>query len=482
MSGFEWIQSPERVDPNRWAAQGFATTEGPERLPLFIGRERRPATLRCNDHRAGATDLTGISHPSAFGSGSDPVKEAEVHCSADEWIPGPFDLNASKGSTVPTQRKVLAIAHHLTAATRLADIMPLLESDRRVVVAYTAAPASIFTGGLEEFLKSLGGVVLPWSQATRSGFDLAIAASHGMLEKVHAPIMTVPHGSGPGKLLHRGEGFGPPASRPITGLIRERLVVAGRVVPSSVAMAHERHQAMLEQECPEALPVTFVAGDPCLDRMMASLPQREAYRRALGVAENQQLVFLSSTWDTNSLLGQHPDLLMRVATELPPEEYRIVAALHPHVWAWYGKRQVTSWYADSMRLGVRLLPPEEGWRAALVAADRIIGDHGSATSYGGTFPEDSVAPGSHAARLGVIAARVDWDRPLRPQIDNAVHAFSADRYADFRRDLSSRPGEAARLIRQEMYRLMRLPDQPNPPVIDPVPMPRPIVNDGMEAA
>ncbi|MFC5748953.1 hypothetical protein [Actinomadura rugatobispora] len=367
----------------------------------------------------------------------------------------------------------------------------MLESDRRVVVAYTAAPASIFTGGLTEFLQGLGGVVLPWPQAIRSSFDLAVAASHGMLEKLHAPVMTVPHGSGPGKLLHRAEGFGPTASRPVTGLIRERLVVAGRVVPSSVAMAHERHQAMLERECPEALPVSFVAGDPCLDRLLASLPRRDAYRRALGVDGTQQLVFVSSTWDTDSLLGRHPDLLLRVAAELPRDGYRIVAALHPHVWAWYGKRQVTSWYADSMRLGVRLLPPEEGWRAALVAADRIIGDHGSVTSYGaalgvpvllGAFPEDSVAPGSHTARLGTIAARVDWNRPLRPQLDDAVHAFSADRYADFRLDLSSRPGEAAGLIRREMYRLMRLPDRQDPPEVVPVPMPRPIAHDGSEAA
>ncbi|GAA4095542.1 hypothetical protein [Actinomadura miaoliensis] len=414
-----------------------------------------------------------------------------MHCSADSWIPGPFDLNASKGSTVPTPRKVLAVAHHITAATRLADVLPLLESDRRVAVAYTAAPASIFTGGLEEFLRGLGGVVLPWRQATQLKFDLAIAASHGMLENLHAPVMTVAHGSGPGKLLHRREGLGPPASRPVTGLIRERLVVAGRVVPSSIAMAHERHQAMLERECPEALPVTFVAGDPCLDRLMVSLPYRDAYRRALGVEDGQQMIFLSSTWDTNSLLGQHPDLLLRVTAELPSDEYRIVAALHPHVWAWYGRRQVTSWYADCLRLGLRLLPPEEGWRAALVAADRIVGDHGSVTCYGaalgvpvllGAFPEDSVAPGSHTARLGMMAARVDWDRSLRRQLDEAVHSFSADAYADFRRELSSRPGEAARLIRREMYRLMRLPDRQSPPRIVPVPLPRPITHDGIQAA
>ncbi|MGI5207447.1 hypothetical protein ACQEU6_38440 [Spirillospora sp. CA-108201] len=401
---------------------------------------------------------------------------------SDTWVPGPFGLDAARGSTMPAQRSVLAVAHHLTAATRLADVMPLLETDRRVAVAYTAAPSSIFTGGLDAHLRELGGLVLPWRQAVTTRFDLVVAASHGRLENLHGPVMTLLHGAGPGKLLGRLRGAGPPAARPVTGLIRERIVVAGRVVPSSMALAHERHLRMLDHECPEARPVAFVCGDPCLDRLTASLPHREAYRRALGVRRDRRLVFVSSTWDRDSLFGAHPDVLLRLASELPRDRYQIVAALHPHIWSWYGRRQVLSWHTDCTRLGVRLLPPEEGWRAALVAADRVIGDHGSVSYYGaalgvpvllGTFPDDSVAPGTHTARLGAVAPRVDWNRPLVPQLGEAAHAFTGRVHDEMRRDLSSRPGEAARLIRSEMYRLMRLPDRARPPDVLPVPAPCP---------
>ncbi|SNR25882.1 hypothetical protein [Actinomadura mexicana] len=400
----------------------------------------------------------------------------------DTWVPGPFGPDARRGSTMPGQRTVLAVAHHLTAATRLADVIPLLETDRRVAVAYTAAPASVFTGGLDAHLRDLGGLVLPWRQAVTTRFDLVVAASHGMLENLHGPVMTLLHGAGPGKLLGRLRGAGPPAARPVTGLIRERIVVAGRVVPSSMALAHERHLSMLDRECPEARPVAFVCGDPCLDRLTASLPYREAYRRALGVGDGRRLVFVSSTWGRDSLFGAHPDVLLRVAAELPRDEYQIVAALHPHIWSWYGRRQVLSWHADCLRHGVRLLPPEEGWRAALVAADRVIGDHGSVTYYGaalglpvllGAFPEESVAPGTHTARLGTVAPRVGWDRPLVPQLAEAAHAFTGRLHDEMRRDLSSRPGEAARLIRSEMYRLMRLQDRACPPDVLPVPVPCP---------
>lgn len=415
-----------------------------------------------------------------------------MHCSADTWLRGPFGLDARKGSTVPVRRTVLAVAHHITAATRLADIVPMLESDRRLVVAYTAPPASAFTGGLDELLRGLGGLVLPWTQSVSSRFDLAIAASHGALDQLHAPVLTVPHGAGPGKLLHRGGGLGPPAARPVTGLIRERMVVAGRVVPSAIALPHERHLRGLERECPEALPVAFVGGDPCLDRLMASLPHRDAYRRALGVRDGQRLVLVSSTWDEDSLLGRRPDVLSRIAAALPSGRYRIVAALHPHIWSWYGRRQVLAWQTDAMRHGVRLLPPEEGWRAALVASDRVVGDHGSVTYYAaavgvpvllGTFPRDSVAPGSHPCGLAAVAPHVSWRRPLAPQLDGADRAYDADVHATLRAAISSRPGEAASLLRREMYRLLRLPEPEAPPDVPPVPLPRPIRYDGgMRAA
>lgn len=401
----------------------------------------------------------------------------------EAWVPGPFGLDAAKGATAKEKRKVLVVVHHVTAGTRLADVLPLLENDRRVQVAYTAAPMSPFTRTLADHLHRLGGLVLPWDQATHVRFDLAIAASHGMLENLHAPVLTLPHGSGSGKLYGRIQGFGPPALRPVTGLMRERLVVGGRVVPSALVVPHDRHLSLLERECPEALPVAIVAGDPCLDRLLVSAPLRDRYRRSLGVGSSRRLVLVTSTWGRGSLFDQHPDLLSQIAAALPRDGYQVVAVLHPHTWTWYGHRQVTSWYTDCLRLGVRLLPPEEGWRAAVIAADRIIGDHGSVTYYGAAmgvpvllaaFPEDDVAPGSPIARLGAVAPRMDRDRPLPAQLDDVVHAYTPETYASLRADLSSKPGESGRILRREMYRLMRLPEPEWPPPVDPVPLPRPI--------
>lgn len=409
----------------------------------------------------------------------------------DEWVRGPFGLDGAKGATLPGRLNVLAVAHHVTAGTRLAEVLPILESDRRVQVAYTASPASIHTGGLAEYLRGLGGLVITWRQATHTAFDLAIAASHGMLENLHAPVLTLPHGTGPGKLYGRIQGAGPSAPRPVTGVPRERLLVGGRVVPSVLVLPHERHLSLLERDCPEALPVAVVAGDPCLDRLTASLPFREDYRRAFGLRPGQQLVFVTSTWNSGSLYGQHPDVLMRVAAELPRDRYAVVAALHPHIWAQSGRRQITRWNADCMRFGVRLLPPEEGWQAAILAADRVIGDHGSVTYYAaamgvpvllGVFPDDDVAPGSHIARLGSVAPRVDWGSPLALQLDAAAVVYDSNVHASLRQELSSEPGRAAANLRREMYRLMRVPEPDAPAQLDRVPLPGAASLDGLRAA
>lgn len=411
----------------------------------------------------------------------------------DDWIHGPFGPEVAKGwSTLTGQRTVLAVVHHPAAATRLvADILPLVECDRRVHVVYTVPPASAFHQGVADSLRRLGVLVMPWAQAIHSRFDLAVAAGHGMLERLHAPVITAPHGAGPGKFQSRVNGHGPPAARPISGLMRERLVVRGRVVPASLVVAHEWNLRLLKEECPEALPAAVVGGDPCLDRMLVSVPYRDAYRRALGVTPGQRLIFVSSTWHQASLFGRHPDLLSQLAAELPRERYRIVAALHPNVWGYYGPKAVASWHADCLERGVQLLRPEEGWRAAVIAADRVLGDHGSATAYAlamgvpallAAFPEDSIVPGSHLARLAAVAPRLECDAPLQPQLDRAIHAYRADTYAAFRAMLSSRPGGSARILRAEMYRLMLLPEPQYPPRVTPVPLPRPIrYGDGTAA-
>ncbi len=398
-----------------------------------------------------------------------------------EWAAGPFGWDAAKGQTNVCQRTVLVVVHHVTAGTRLADVVPMLESDRRVQVVFTWARASVFSGGVAEFLARLGGVVLPWQQAAQVRFDLAVAASYGLLERLHAPVVTLSHGVGVGRYTSRWDGPGPRARREGAGAARARLTYHGRVVPARIIVAADRQLAALTRSCPEAAPVAPGPGDPCYDRLAASLPSRARYRRALG-AQRTTLVAVTSTWGKGSLLQRHRDLLARLAGDLPPERYRVAAIVHPNVWSWHGPRQVRAWYADGVRRGLILVPPEDGWRAVLAAADVAIGDHGSVTCYAASAgvpvllascPAGEAGPGSPVSVLARTAPRLCPAQPVAPQLTQATAAWSPGAHAAVRAAVTAVPGQAARLIRTVMYRLMNLAEPAAPPPVCPVPVPAP---------
>jgi hypothetical protein len=402
--------------------------------------------------------------------------------SCGEWVDGPFGLGAGRATTCDTERTVLVVVHHMTAATRLADVVPLLESDRRVQVVFTSPPASVSPGWVGEYLERQGAVVVPWHQATQTTFDLAVAASYGQLERVCAPVLTVPHGVGFNKYARRWTGLGPEAPREMYGAERAVLVYRGRVIPSAIVVPTERDRTRLAKACPEAGPVTVMAGDPCYDRLAVSLPLREAYRRALGAGE-RKVVVVSSTWGPGSLWQRCAGVLPRLTLELPSQEYRVVGLVHPGVWSWHGRRRVRAWLADSMRRGLTLVPPEEDWRGVLAAADVVIGDAGSVTCYSAAigrpvllanFPAEEIDPASAAATLGQAAPRLCVGRPIVPQFEEAAAAWSPEEHRKVRARVTDAPGQSAGIIRAIAYRLMTLSEPVAPPEVGPVPFPQPI--------
>jgi hypothetical protein len=358
----------------------------------------------------------------------------------------------------------------------------MLEADPRVQVVFTHAPSALVSGGVREFLARLGGVVVPWRQATQTRFDLALAASDGLLEWVHAPVITMLHGAGYNKYPAQWDGPGAAVPREAAGPERTRLVCHGRTIASAIMLPTRGQVERLRRSCPEAAAIAVAAGDPCYDRLSVSLASREAYRRALGV-RGRRLVVVSATWGPGSLLRQHPGLLAELINELPPQEYQIAAIIHPAVWYWHGTRQVRAWYAECVRRGLILIPPEEGWRAALAAGDIVLGDHGSVTCYASSagipvllasFATAEIEPGSPVAQLGELAPGLRSELPYAPQFEQAASAWRPEQHRIIQALVTDVPGQSARIIRSVMYRLMNLPEPQDEPQVRPVPVPRPV--------
>ncbi|MDA3630437.1 hypothetical protein OU415_33765 [Saccharopolyspora sp. WRP15-2] len=245
-------------------------------------------------------------------------------------------------------------------------------------------------------------------------------------------------------------------------------------------MSHREQLDRLARYCPAAVPIALVAGDPCFDRMLASRPLRDSYRNRLGIHPDQRCVVVSSTWGGPSLFGRHPSLVLDLARQLPLDEYRVVVALHPNIWHGHSPWQVRMWLAECARAGVVVLPPEEGWRAGLVAADVTVGDHGSVTFYSAalgtpvllaTWPEETVDPASPIAALLRTAPRLDPSVALKEQVNAAIDGHSPEKYAPITELATSEPGRSAALLRAEIYTRLDLAEPATPADSAAVPLP-----------
>ncbi|MEW2133790.1 hypothetical protein [Streptomyces sp. NPDC005435] len=255
------------------------------------------------------------------------------------------------------------------------------------------------------------------------------------------------------------------------------------MIPAAIVLSHAEQLDRLADGCPSALSVAHVAGDPCLDQLKAGLAFRETYRRALGLLPGQRLVVVSSTWGPGSILGSpRARTVRRTLAELPADEFRVLAAIHPNAWYGHGAWQIRTWLAPFLERGLLLPSPEtETWKSALCAADFLIGDAGSLTLYGielgipallGAFEDSVIAPDSPMRKLGEILPRLSPARPLLDQLTHAARTRRDDpEQAALRGSVTSEPGRSAALLRRLLYDRLNLPEPSHPAATRAIPVP-----------
>ncbi|GAA1945538.1 hypothetical protein [Kitasatospora viridis] len=393
---------------------------------------------------------------------------------------GPVRRDPGQWGTLPDCKRVLVVIHSTVYGRRLQDLLPVFRADLRVSVQFTVAPHA-FNSGVEAVLADLGGTALPWEEACRTRFDLILTAGSQGMEQLTGPVVRLPHGAGHIKLSRPQD----TADRTVGGFGRRYLTWQGKVVPVAFAVAHDEDLAAVARWCPEALPITEVVGDASYDRIALGLGQRGAHRAALGLREDERLVLVSSTWGLGSAFNRLDSLLPRLLTELPG--YRVALLVHPNVWAGHGAWQVRSWLADALGDRIVLVPPQHDWRPVLIAADFVIGDHGSVTLYGtmtdapiliSRYPFRSVNQDSPGAQLARTAPALSPSRPLAEQLDYAAERYRAADYRKIAARISSRPGSFNQGIRELLYRVLELGEPAHRPQTEPLALPEPLVHRG----
>lgn len=366
-------------------------------------------------------------------------------------------------------KTVLVIAHTVISAQPILDAVRLLESDLRVQVVFTRAPGAA-DAGLEALLSATGGVFLPWQRVNELRFDIALAAEYGAMHEVHAPLLVMPRGASLNQLLHRtGRAV---AGGAVYGLDSHRLVRDSRLTPAAILLSHEVERSRLAHIRPEILPRASVIGDSTYDRLVASLPLRDFYRRALGVGPGQKLVVVAVTPSTRSASVRPYMLLRRVVAELPASEYHVLALFHPDLTL--SRRTGLS---ASLRHGLSLMPPEADWRAPIVAADYIISDYGPVAPYGAVTgtpvllfgrPNGDFGPDSSLGELAKVAPRLTTRHSIRTQLRKVAKKHRPDNYQRVIERITSEPERCNRIVRRLLYRTLGLTQPATIPSTDPV--------------
>lgn len=398
--------------------------------------------------------------------------------------------------TFPTpERKVLVVVRSVPAAGRLIDAVSVFADDPRVRVDYAVNPGSVSEAGIRAVLAN-GGVeqVMSWENAVARRGEYALALAASPKEGLHRlsmaggtaavpgpsgpPLLLMPHGAGHNRLV----GETPGALGTASGLAPEQLLHAGAPVPSALALSHHEQRGRLAGALHGIR--TEVVGDPSFDRMVHNAGRRDRYRRALGVPEGGRLVVLSSTWNRDSLVGSVREGIRRILRRLPSDTYRTALVVHPNVWHRHGQLNGLDLLLRRERAaGLSLIDPHEGWRSALIAADAVVGDHGSTTYYAAAlgrpvllaaFGRDELDPASPLHAFGAACPSLGpQDDPLE-RIEEAI-ASAADRTPSAMGDLLiDHQGEAAERLRALCYALMGLEPPPGP--VESPGLPGPVVH------
>ncbi|MGI5207446.1 hypothetical protein ACQEU6_38435 [Spirillospora sp. CA-108201] len=350
------------------------------------------------------------------------------------------------------RRTVLMVVGSPELGQPALDVARLAGADPRLRVLFTALPGPS-EAAADALLRDAGTVPLPWREARAGDFALVVAASPAPGRGPSAPMIVLPG-------LDAGRAPRPALARDGRG-------------PVVLACAHERDRRMLDEARVAAKVV--VVGDTVHDRIVASLPFRDFYRRALGVSRGRKLVVVALP--AAALGGRCASvrcgtgtLVQRLLAELTPAGHQVLGLYEPGPHPCTGGAS-----AADLRNGLGLLPPEADWRAALVAADWIIGAPGPVTRYGTitgvpVLLTDATAPAAahDCALQAACGLRLTGHRPVLEQLTEAAARWRPDHAEAVVRRITSEPGRFDRAIRRTMYGLLRLPQPATIPVADPV--------------
>ena len=342
------------------------------------------------------------------------------------------------------------------------DLWEILRGDPRLRFHITLHSPETSLGQHEKIKNVLPLPVISGTLANVWPWDLVVVADHGFEELCapwRYPVLRITHGVA-GKNVHGGEYqygkrcFNSDGRFRYTRMFETSQVNRDRIVASEPRLAN--HIA--------------VVGSPQMDRVLTQAGRRDEFRRQLGFAPHEIVVFVTSTWGMYSLFQTMGDEIIAEARPLLGP-FRFVLSAHPlDLRSWPYSKRIWGEYVRTLKPdGFDVREPADSWVPYMVASDIILTDHTSLAIYGASLgrpvvfvplEDKRLVEGSALWELREMSPVLEDSRKLHETLLDARSNYPYDRLAALARNLNACPGHSVERIREETYRLLSLDPLP----------------------
>lgn len=367
----------------------------------------------------------------------------------------------SERETRLIDRYLLVVVRTHTSLDRVLELLEVVGQGVSLAIKFVLDAGSAFAREVGAKLRALGAEEVTWETARRTHWDAIFAAhvDHQLAEltELSGNLFLIPHGIGYNRkrLASTGGRQGP------AGLSSYELTAFGQVFPALIGLSSDEQRTRM---CVEARDRGIVIGDMVLDKLVAHAHLKPYFQEDLKIGD-RKLIVVSSTWGRRSTFATQKDVITRLVADLPSDEYAVALVLHPNVWWGESQFEIKVYLRDACDSGL-LIIDHTTWQGAIVAADLVVGDHGSVTGYAVSMglPVLIAADGaaeldddSPLAALHAALPHITDEKPLREQVERALNDHRPEDWKPYTDRLFELPGEGLARAANALRGLMGLP-------------------------
>jgi hypothetical protein len=363
--------------------------------------------------------------------------------------------------TLKIHRYLLVVIRTHTSMDRVFELLEVVGEGINIAIKFVLDVGSKFAREVADKVRELGAELIEWAEAKQLHWDAIFAAhvDHQLADlcEFSGKLFVVPHGVGYNRKRLISTGGMPGAA----GLSAHELTHDGKVFPALIGLSSSEQRTRL---CPEALGREIVIGDLVRDKLIENRWKRRHFRRLLGIGK-RKLIVVSSTWGPWSTFATQKEIITRLVADLPSDEYAVALVLHPNIWYGSSAYELRVQLRNELDSGL-LIIDHLRWQGALIAADLVIGDHGSCTAYAvamglpvliAACGSEELDEDSPLAALHADLPRLDATKSLRDQVDEALRDHVPGRWKHHTDKLFELPGEGLKAAANALRGLMDLP-------------------------